>query len=157
MKDITIRAARLDDLEALNQMMYDLHDFHHQANPALFKTAHDVEQEKSIARYLDHPECFVFVAQTDQLVGFISGHFCELMSPIVEPVQMGSIDEMFVVSNHRNQGVAQLLFDRIQQSFIDCGVEQLFVEAWDFNQPALGFYKKSGFINHIHYLRKPLV
>lgn len=158
MQPYKIRTASFADLPQLNQMMYQLHHYHHVESPELFKTPEEVEEEKSIARYLDNPECFVYVAldKKDEIVGFISGHFCELQSPIVKSMLMGSVDEIFLEQNHRNTGLAQQLFERIERSFKECGVKQLFVEVWQFNQPALNFYDKVGFGHHIHWMRKPL-
>ncbi|MBD1576986.1 MULTISPECIES: GNAT family N-acetyltransferase [Vibrio] len=155
---VTIRSATNQDLECLNELMYQLHDHHHQAQPELFKTAQDVEQEKSIARYIEHPECLVFVAEKDQkILGFITGHFCELISSICKPLPMGSIDEFFILPEHRNTGVSVALFERIESTLFAYGVVQLFVEVWDFNQAGKAFYNKMEFESHIHYLRKSLI
>lgn len=157
MHSLIIRAANQNDLEQLNELMFQLHDEHHQQQPELFKTAHEIEQEKSIARYLDNPECLVFVACVEErVVGFISGHFCELVSTVSKPVPMGSIDELYVEPSHRNQGLAQSLCEKIEQRFIEYGVTEMFVEVWDFNQPANHLYQQLGFVSHINWLRKPI-
>ncbi|BCL69607.1 N-acetyltransferase [Vibrio nigripulchritudo] len=159
MSTYRIRAAQVEDLEALNKFMYQLHDYHHRETPDLFKSPEEVEQEKSISRYIDDPECFVYVAEDDEqsLVGFVSGHFCELQSSIMKPVTMGSIDEIFVTPEHRKTGVAQMLFERLETAFKECGVKQMFVEVWHFNEAALNFYNKLGLNHHIHWMRKPLI
>lgn len=155
MSNLSIVAARADDLEMLNDLMYELHHEHHSACPEHFKTAEDIEQEKSIARYLDSPECLVYVAkQNDSIIGFITGHFCELISTVSKPVPMGSIDELYVLSEFRKQGVATLLYKKLETTLIDYGVEQVFVEVWAFNQNAHRFYEDSGFEPHIAWLRK---
>ncbi len=152
-----ILPASFDDLETLNDLMFDLHDEHHVQSPELFKTAEDIEQEKSIARYLDDPECLVYVAVYEkEIVGFISGHFCELTSTVSQPVMMGSVDELYVLPEFRKRGVAKLLLARIETTFTQYGAKQMFVEVWDFNQQALSLYSKQGFGPHIHCLRKPL-
>ncbi|UUM29467.1 GNAT family N-acetyltransferase [Vibrio japonicus] len=152
-----IRAANQSDLDQLNELMYLLHAEHHQQCPEHFKTAEEIEQEKSIARYLDNPECLVFVAcEHDQIVGFVSGHFCELVSVVSKPVQMGSIDELYVLPESRKQGTAKALLEKMESTFIDYGVQQMFVEVWHFNQNALALYENQGFGHHIHWLRKPL-
>ncbi len=158
MHSYSIRAANFADLPQLNQMMYQLHEHHNLASPDLFKTPEEVEEEKSIASYLDNPECFVYVAQdeSDHCIGFVSGHFCELISPIVKSMIMGSIDEIYIDVEHRNNGVAQMLFDRLESSLKECGVQQIFVEVWQFNQTAVNFYNKSGFEHHIHWMRKSI-
>jgi ribosomal protein S18 acetylase RimI-like enzyme len=142
MSTYRIRAAQVDDLEAINKFMYQLHDYHHRETPDLFKPPEEVEQEKSISRYIDDPECFV------------SGHFCELQSSIMKPVTMGSIDEIFVTPEHRKLGVAQMLFERLETAFKECGVKQMFVEVWHFNEAGLNFYNKLGLNHHIHWMRK---
>lgn len=111
MLSISLSAAKLSDLETLNQLMFDLHDEHHRACPEYFKTAEEIEQEKSIARYIDNPDCLVFVARAgEDVVGFITGYFSELVSSVSKPLPMGSIDELYVVPEFRQQGVARQLF-----------------------------------------------
>ncbi len=157
MSAFVIKAASFDDLEVLNDLMFDLHDEHHVQSPELFKTAEEIEQEKSIARYIDNPECLVYVAKVgDEVIGFVSGHFCELTSVVSQPVMMGSVDELYVMPEYRKQGTAQALLDKIETTFIDYGATQMFVEVWSFNRQALALYEKQGFGHHIHCLRKPL-
>ena len=62
MQKVAIRAASMNDLEQLNDQMFELHDEHHRQCPEHFKSAQEIEQEKSIARYIDDPECIVLVA-----------------------------------------------------------------------------------------------
>lgn len=152
-----IRPAQSKDLEQLNALMFCLHDFHHNNASEDIKTATEIEQDKSIARYLDDPECLVYVAESEgDIVGFITGHFCELVSVVSKPIQMGSVDELFVVESFRNQDIAGKLIDRMEQTFEDYGVKKVFVEVWHFNQSAVSFYKKKGFQHHIHWLCKSL-
>lgn len=135
--------------------MYELHHEHHLQAPDSFKTAEEIEQEKSIARYLDDPECLVFVAKKhEKIVGFITGHFCELVSTVSKPIQMGSIDELYVAPEYRKQRIAQQLYSTLEQRFQEYGVKEVFVEVWHFNQSASQFYTNSGFGHHIHWLRK---
>lgn len=155
MSSVSLQAAQIADLEILNQLMFDLHDEHHRACPEYFKTAEEVEQEKSIARYIENPDCLVLVAKFDtQIVGFITGYFSELVSSVSKPVPMGSIDELYVMPQYRQQGIARQLFSRLEQTFVEYGVAEVFVEVWDFNKEAQLFYQDVGFSHHIHWLRK---
>lgn len=152
-----LRAAKEKDLEQLNQMMFELHSEHHRDCPEHFKTAEEIEQEKSIARYLDNPECLVYVATDgDRVCGFISGHFCELISSVSKPIQMGNVDELYVFPEYRRKGVAKQLVQKMLDNFDDYGVAQVFVEVWHFNNAAQTFYQDLGFEHHIHWMRKPI-
>ncbi|OCH15268.1 MULTISPECIES: GNAT family N-acetyltransferase [unclassified Aliivibrio] len=155
--DPVIRRAKEIDLFRLNSMMYQLHDEHHQQCPELFKTASEIEEEKSISRYLDDPDCMIYVAELDgDVIGFVTGHFCELVSTVSKAVMMATIDELYVEPQSRRAGIAEKLMTRIEQELKDYGVKEIFVEVWDFNQSALKFYYQQGLKEHIHYLRKPL-
>lgn len=157
MSKMAIRPGSLSDLEQLNELMYQLHHEHHLSCPEHFKTAEEIEQEKSIARYLEHPECVVYVAEEKgQIAGFITGQFCELSSAVSKPVMMGSVDELYVLPDFRHRGLATALFERVEKTFREYGIRQLFVEVWDFNQGAQQFYFQHGFSHHIHWLRKAI-
>lgn len=157
MTTFQIRSARFSDLEILNTLMFELHDYHHKKQPKHIKTANDIEKEKSIALYLDNPECLVYVAtEHDVIIGFITGHFCELSSVISKPISMGSIDELYIIPEKRHLKVASQLMNKIELMFEDLGVKRVFVEVWQFNQSALSLYKKNGFSHHIHWLCKEL-
>ncbi len=152
-----IRRASADDLKVLNKLMYQLHDEHHQAVPEDFKPAKEILEEKHISDYLDAPDAIIFVAVIGkQVVGFITGHFCELISSVSKPVMMGSIDEFYVNPEFRGQGIGKRLLDRSFTELYDYGVTQIFVEVWDFNQKAMNLYQKLGFRHHIHWLRKSI-
>ncbi|SJL83156.1 GNAT family N-acetyltransferase [Vibrio palustris] len=157
MTEIIVRPACSEDLEHLNELMFCLHNEHHVQCPDYFKSAEDIEADKSIAQYLDHPECLVFVATIDSdIVGFVSGHFCELVSPVSQPLMMGSIDELYVKPARRHQSIAGDLMDRVESVFKQYGIKEIFVEVWDFNVGARTFYQNSGFTQHIHWLRKSI-
>ncbi len=157
---VQIQAAQEQDLEQLDEFMFLLHQEHHEACPELFKTAEEIEQEKSIARYLQSPDCLVYLAKdldSGKFIGFVTGHFGELISTVSKPVPMGSIDELYVLPECRHLGVANRLLEKIEQTLVDYGVQQLFVEVWDFNQTAKSLYNKLGYNTHIHWLRKSVI
>lgn len=156
---IHIRAASQKDLPQLDELMFQLHHHHHESCPDFFKTPEEIEQEKSIARYLDSPECLVYVAidTSGLIIGFVTGHFCELISTVSKAIPMGNIDELFVIPEYRKSGVAEQLLAKIEQTLVDYGVQQIFVEVWEFNQAARSLYNKLGFASHIHWLRKSVI
>jgi len=152
-----IAPAQPADLGQLNQLMYDLHQEHHEQCPEHFKTADEVADEKDIASYLNTPERLVYVAiEREQIIGFVTGHFCELVSEVSKPIQMGSIDELYVQKSFRQKGVAKSLVSRLEACFEDYGVKQVFVEVWEFNKTAQHFYENLQFSGHIRWLRKAL-
>ena len=83
--------------------MYQLHDEHHQQCPELFKTASEIEEEKSISRYLDDPDCIVYVAEFNgAVIGFVTAHFCELVSTVSKPVMTDKMESKNAASGLAN-------------------------------------------------------
>lgn len=157
MSAFTISVPNESDLPRLKELSFELHDMHHRSVPEHFKTADEILSEKDISSYLYDPQCLIYVAKLEsKLVGFITGHFCELQALVSKPIQMGSIDEIYIVEGHRESGIAKSLFERLETTFKECGATQIFVEVWDFNQSALAVYEKLGFNPHIHWLRKAI-
>lgn len=155
---ISITPARLSDLPSLNQLMYLLHDEHYRAVPEIIKTPEEIQQEKSITRYLDEPDCLVFVARIKgEVVGVVTGQFCELVSPLSRSIMMGSIDELYILPEYRRLDIGSMLITTLEEVFSDYGVKEVFVEVWEFNQSALSFYYQRGFERHIHWLRRSLI
>ncbi|MEI8633359.1 GNAT family N-acetyltransferase [Vibrio sp. PP-XX7] len=155
MSIIKIRLANTNDLSPLEKMMYDLHHEHHIACPEHFKSAQEVLKDKQVAHYINSPETFLYVAcEEHMIVGFITGHFSELVSTVSKNVMMGSIDELFVLPAYRCQGIGSRLLNRLTKEFEDYSIQQIFVEVWAFNLAAQKLYQQLGFEHHIHWLRK---
>jgi ribosomal protein S18 acetylase RimI-like enzyme len=157
MSDFTISVPNESDIPRLKALSFELHDMHHKAVPEHFKTAEEILSEKEISSYLYDPQCLIYVAKSEsQIVGFVTGHFCELQALVSKPIQMGSIDEIYIAEGYRHLGIAKSLFEKLETTFKQCGATQIFVEVWDFNQSALAVYEKLGFNPHIHWLRKAI-
>lgn len=155
MHSIKVRSGRSKDLPQLNQLMYQLHHYHHISASDDIKTASEISEQKSISTYIDDPDCLVYVAECEgRIVGFITGHFCELVSVVSKSIFMGSVDELYVLEAFRNQSVAKQLMEKLEITFKEYGVKKVFVEVWDFNSVARQFYKQSGFSDQIHWLCK---
>jgi len=155
MTNFTIKSASRCDIAKLDNLMFLLHDEHHMAVPEFFKTAEEIALEKKIKHYFDAPDGIIFCAKRDDdVIGFITGHFSELVSTVSRPIFMGSIDELYVIPEYRKQGIGIALLNKIEREFKDYGVKQIFVEVWAFNKTAVDIYHNSGFEHHIHWLRK---
>lgn len=154
-----LRAATMDDLSQLRSLMYDLHDDHHQQVPEFFNTAKEIEKTKDIEKYLNHPECYVYVVHldgSDDLIAFATGHFTDLNSLVSPKIKIGCIDELYVLPQYRRHGLADKLCVRLEQEFKYIGAKEVFIEVWDFNKSALSLYDKLGYSKHIHWIRKSI-
>lgn len=151
---VLYRLAQRSDIPALNEMMYALHDEHHQASPDYFKTAVEILDHKSVNDYIDTPDGLMFVAEEDnQLIGFVTASMSELDSTVTKPIFTGAIDEFYVMPAYRQHGYGEGLLQRAAKELKNFGVKQIYVEVWAFNQAALRLYEKLGFHRHIYCLK----
>ncbi len=54
------------------------------------------------------------------------------------------IDDIFVLSEYRRQGIATKLFEQINEISKDIGAKRIDLTVWQFNKSALDFYKSLG-------------
>ncbi|GAB7220153.1 GNAT family N-acetyltransferase [Vibrio comitans] len=155
----TYKVKRAEQAErlALLDLWEALYLWHHEQCADLIKKPCRIELKAEIDNYLNTPDCAVFIAIRDgEVCGFIAGQLYELASPLTKSELMGSIDQWYVATEHRVNGLGLALFERIEQEFADCGAKRLNVEVWDFNNNALETYKKRGFQTHIHCMTKAI-
>lgn len=154
---ITIREANKEDLSYMKQALYKLNELHHKALPSYFKSPSEVAEAKDLSKYISSKNAFSFIAlQENKHIGFAVGSIRTLSSPISKTLKIGSIEEIFIESEFRGNGIGKLLHAEIEKSCRSNGATELFTEVWGFNQPALSHYEKLGMQTHVHWLRKKL-
>jgi shikimate dehydrogenase len=62
------------------------------------------------------------------------------------------VEEIFVKKEYRNQGIAKELLTHISDVCYEQGIFTIELMVWAFNQEALNFYNKLGFVNRSYIL-----
>lgn len=152
-----IHAAKTQQLEDLNELLYALHEEHHLKLPCTFKNGEAALKEKDIAYYLTQPNHFVYVAiHSKQIVGFTTGRVYTIQSSALQPNCVGNIDELYILPEFRRLGIAQTLVSRLEASFIQQGATHAYLDVWSQNTSALSFYKEKAFTLYTYCLKKVL-
>ncbi|NOJ24252.1 GNAT family N-acetyltransferase [Vibrio coralliilyticus] len=153
-----IRAAQVEQLDVLNELLCALHEEHHSKSPCTFKSGKDAVKAKDIAYYLVEPNHFVYAAiHSNQIVGFITGRVYILKSAALQSNCVGNIDEIYTLPKFRRLGIAQALVRRLETSFLQHGATHAYLDVWAQNKPALSFYAMQSFTSHTYSLKKVLV
>jgi len=66
------------------------------------------------------------------------------------------ITDLYVEEEHRGQGIASKLLERCLQYLKSLGVEEVRVNVLVDNAPAISLYRKTGFIDHMILMSRPL-
>ena len=93
--------------------------------------------EKGFSDWLQNKNTVIFKAvQNSEIVGFANG------SRVLDEAELLNIA---VVEKSRRNGIAQMLFDALENYFKEQNAEKIFLEVREKNQSAINFYEKNGF------------
>ncbi|HEM5997426.1 TPA: GNAT family N-acetyltransferase [Streptococcus suis] len=142
---MTIRRARQSDISALNELLQEILQVHHQARPDIFKSEGQKFSEDELRQLLDNPAKSVFVYEVD---GQVVGHlFCELRTvtgDVLEPVKTLFIDDLCVASAARGQKIGEQLYEFALSYAKEQGCYNLTLDVWADNAGAVRFYDRLG-------------
>jgi ribosomal protein S18 acetylase RimI-like enzyme len=136
-RDDAAEAARLWTRSAEEHTLYD----------RVYAAAPDAE--KTMRRFLadlsaNSYSC-LFVAERDGgLIGFLSGELRE-GSPAFEPKTWASVEDVYVVPEHRSLGVGRALFEECQRWARKKGADGVSLQVAADNARARKFYEELGF------------
>lgn len=142
---MTIRRARQSDILALNKLLQDILQVHHEARPDIFRSEGQKFSEDELKKLLDNPAKSVFVYE---LEGQVVGHlFCEITTAIgdvLEPVKTLYIDDLCVASAARGQKIGEQLYEFALSYAKEQGCHNLTLDVWADNSGAVRFYERLG-------------
>ncbi|HEM6113135.1 TPA: GNAT family N-acetyltransferase [Streptococcus suis] len=142
---MTIRRARQSDISALNVLLQEILQVHHQARPDIFRSSGQKFSEEDLKKLLDNPAKPIFVYEVD---GQVVGHlFCELITAkgdVLEPVKTLFIDDLCVASAARGQKIGEQLYEFALSYAKEQGCHNLTLDVWADNAGAVRFYDRLG-------------
>jgi ribosomal protein S18 acetylase RimI-like enzyme len=105
---------------------------------------------------LDDPNQEFLVAEIGGLtVGLIHLTMRERNIPFV-PKHIAVINEVVVAADQRGTGIGRQLMENAQELAASRGATEIWLDVWEFNKPALGFYESLGYEPVIRWMRKEI-
>ncbi|WP_105144422.1 GNAT family N-acetyltransferase [Streptococcus suis] len=142
---MTIRRARQSDISALNELLQEILQVHHQARPDIFRSSGQKYSEEDLRKLLDNSAKSVFVYELD---GQVVGHlFCEITTAtgdVLEPVKTLYIDDLCVSSSVRGQKIGEQFYNFALSYAKEQGCHNLTLDVWADNSGAVRFYERLG-------------
>ncbi|MEM7297506.1 MAG: GNAT family N-acetyltransferase, partial [Bacteroidota bacterium] len=126
--------------------------------PKEFKPFDQAAIESAFLKMLTAPNTFAFIAKEGETaIGYL---FCFIRTRKENAFQFEktwlNIDQVSVMPEYRNRGVAQQLLQRAEQLAHNKGIQRLQLDHWAQNEVAAQFFARNGFSYFNHRMEKKL-
>jgi GNAT superfamily N-acetyltransferase len=134
---VSVRDVRPEDVPAVVKLVHELADYERAADEC-----HLTEEQLRAVLFGPSPALFGFVAELDgEVVGFALWF---LNFSTWRGVHGIYLEDLYVRPEHRGHGFGQRLLARLARECVERGYARLEWSVLDWNEPALGFYRRLG-------------
>ena len=146
-RTLTVRRARLIDLDRLVVLWRSLMQHHVSLDSRLFQTeVHAPATYRAwLRRKLDEPDAMILVAESDEgIIGFLLARDGQ-RAPVFTVRDVGMIYDLVVDPKCRRQGAGKALFEAAKAGFKSRGITHISVNYSPMNEHASRFWTAQGF------------
>ncbi len=141
-----IRKANGNDTRRIIELLHQVNMVHHYIRPDLFRpdtTKYDEQELEAMFKDSNNP---IFVYDDG---GSISGYaFCQITEVrnhlLLQDCKTLYIDDICVDEKCRGKHIGKALFDYVHEYAISIGCNNITLNVWEGNEPAMSFYKSLG-------------
>ena len=151
---VTVRFAREEDLERVNELRKQVNDVHVAGKPDVFKPGFCEDLRNHIHTIWANPNEKIAVAEiSGQVCGFaVLNHIVRPENPFMFERDFLDIDEFGVDEGCRRQGAAAAMIRFIREWAKEQGFRRIELNMWEFNRGALAFYEAAGLTTYRRYM-----
>ena len=151
---VTVRFAREEDLERVNELRKQVNDVHVAGKPDVFKPGFCEDLRNHIHTIWANPNEKIAVAEINgQVCGFaVLNHIVRPENPFMFERDFLDIDEFGVDEGCRRQGAAAAMIRFIREWAKEQGFRRIELNMWEFNRGALAFYEAAGLTTYRRYM-----
>ena len=158
MMTITVRPAKREELERVNELRKIVNDVHVNGRPDIFRAEFCDELKAHIYEKFDSQDSDVFAAVTDGMIcGFAVVDYVHKPQSLYSNAQSYyNVVEFGVDEKYRRQGVATKLIEFMKADAAEKGFDRIELDMWEFNEGARLFYESAGFTTYRRYMELDL-
>lgn len=150
-----IRDLTMEDYEAADGLMQDLHSMHVSARPDIYAPAEHLYSREDFQEILACGQCISLAAEDEgELVGLCFAAIRENSTP--GGAATAYMEDLCVREDSRRKGVAAALFQEAEKRAKEQKAVRLELTAWAFNHQAIAFYEAMGMKPQRYVLEKDL-
>ena len=140
-----IRRANKEDIKRIIELLHQVNMVHHVIRPDLFKPHTTKYSEKELEHMLNDDSKPIFVYFDETVLGYA---FCQITEVknhlLLEDIKTLYIDDICVDEKARGKHVGKALYEHVHQYAKSIGCNNITLNVWEGNEPALNFYRNMG-------------
>lgn len=152
--ELTVRYAKRDELERVNELRRAVSELHANGRPDIFRPGFGGDLSERVYSAFDEEDTDVIAAVCGGTVcGFALVHRIDKPeSPYMCARKIYHIEEFGVDSDFRRRGVGSALIGFCRSEAARTGFGRISLDVWSFNESALKFYESLGFRTSRSYM-----
>ena len=147
--EIRIRKAESKDAQKIAEMLIGIGTLHHNGRPDIYKDNLQKYNESDILEILKNESMLIYVAVDDE-DSVAAYAFCQVKEVSESKALVGRkfmyIDDFCVDEKYRKMHIGQTLMQAITEEAKKIGISGIELNVWEFNESAIKFYEKCGFV-----------
>ena len=140
-----IRKANNEDIQGIIALLHQVNMVHHVLRPDLFKPHTTKYNEQELESMLDDSSKPIFVYDDCGVLGYA---FCQITEvrdhQLLQDIKTLHIDDICVDEQARGKHVGKSLFEHVRDYAASIGCNNITLNVWEGNIPALRFYQNMG-------------
>ena len=140
-----VRRANKNDISRIILLLHQVDMVHHEIRPDLFKPNTTKYDEQQLEALLDDESKPVFVFDDGEVLGHAFCLITEVRSDkLLQDIKTLYIDDICVDEKARGNHVGKALYEHVRDFALSIGCNNITLNVWDGNAPALSFYRNMG-------------
>lgn len=140
-----IRKANKKDIQRIIELLHQVNMVHHAIRPDLFKPYTTKYNEQELEAMLEDNDKPIFVYDDAMVLGYAFCQVSEVLNDqLLEDIKTLYIDDICVDENVRGRHVGKALYEYVRDYAKSIGCNNLTLNVWEGNEPALHFYRSMG-------------
>lgn len=139
-----IRKANIKDLDAINELLYEVHAIHYKLRPDIFTDGVKKYNDEEIKEILQDNNRNIFVyEEDDKVLGYVFWIIYTNTNPSLQSIKTLYIDDFCVLENERGKGIGKKLYEYIKEFAKANDCYNITLNVWN-NNSAYHFYQSLG-------------
>ena len=149
-----IRMAEEADFSGIHDVFLEVHKFHLDSAPGMFKDIDPLTQEEFKEILSEEGKLFLVSDNNGTIEGFLDATIVEKTSKSTGFKRFLFIDHLGVLKTTQKTGVGRKLVEEAEKFAKENNCTMLVLDVWGFNQNAIEFYEHLGFGERTRKMQK---